>query len=152
ATGTVPHRPAPLPFDDGCVFDSDTILTLPRLPRSLTVVGANIIGCEYACIFAQAGLRVTLIDERKDLLGFLDREVAEVLARQMTHDGVRLLLGESVASIESEPPSGVTVHLGSGRTVFAQALLSAVGRRAATAELNLDRAGLTSDAQEQLQI
>jgi NAD(P) transhydrogenase len=122
------------------------------LPRSLTVVGAGVIGCEYACIFAQAGLRVTLIDERKDLLGFLDREVAQVLARQMTHDGVRLLLGESVESVESEPPSGVTVHLRSGRVVFAQALLSAVGRRAATKDLDLERTGLTVDSHGRLRV
>lgn len=152
ATGTVPHRPSHLPFDDGCVFDSDTILTLPRLPRSLTILGAGVIGCEYACIFAQAGLRVTLIDERKDLLSFLDREVADVLARQMTHDGVRLLLGETVQEVESNPPSGVTVRLESGRAIFAQALLSAVGRRAATADLALDCVGLPTDAQGRLQV
>ena len=150
APGAVPRRPPNLPFDDGCVFDSDTISSLSRLPRSLTILGGGVVGCEYACIFAQAGLRVTLIDHRTDLLPFLDREVAAVLVRQMTRDGVRLLLGERETAVESNPPAGVTVRLASGGTVFAQALLAAVGRQPATETLDLARAGLATDQQGRL--
>lgn len=152
APGTIPAHPPYVPIGDGCIFDSDTILDLRRLPRSLSVLGGGVIGCEYACIFANAGVRVTLIDRRNELLDFLDREVAGVLAREMSENGVRLLLGESVSTVESVPPSGATVHLASGRTVFSQAVLYAVGRQAATAGLALDKAGLNADSRGRISV
>ncbi|MBC8135034.1 MAG: FAD-dependent oxidoreductase, partial [Fibrella sp.] len=88
ATGSRPFRPEPYPFEDACVYDSDEILSLERIPESLIVVGAGVIGCEYACIFAALGTRVTLLEARPQLLAFLDDEMVAVLQNRMEHLGV----------------------------------------------------------------
>jgi len=80
ATGSSPHRPAGIPYDDPDVDDADGILRIERLPRSLAVIGGGVIGCEYACMFAAMGVEVHLIDPRPGLLPFLDREMGERLA------------------------------------------------------------------------
>ena len=81
ATGSTPHRPPEIPFDDNTIFDSDSILQMDRIPKSLIVVGGGVIGCEYASIFTAMGVEVTLVDGRERLLPFLDAEISELFAR-----------------------------------------------------------------------
>jgi NAD(P) transhydrogenase len=143
AVGAEPMRPVTIPFDDDRVFDSSTILGLSRLPRRMLVVGAGVIGVEYACIFAHLGVSIDLTDRRRELLGFVDRELAAALADQMRDRGVRLWLGEDVVAVDRGSPA-LTAELASGQRVETDAILYVQGRVAATATLGLDRAGLTA--------
>jgi NAD(P) transhydrogenase len=147
--GTVPSRPADVPFMPNRVIDSDELLTLATLPKSTIIVGGGVIGSEYACMLATVGTRVTLVDTRPRLLEFLDDEIAENLQFRMRDMGIRLKLGESVSKISVE---NGTVHatLGSGKRIAADTLLYCIGRRGATDNLNLPAAGLTADARGRL--
>jgi len=159
ATGTRPARPEHVPFNDKTIFCSDAILKLERLPKSLIVVGGGVIGVEYACMMAMLGIKVTLVEGRKEVLGFLDHEITEAFQYHMRSTGMTLRLGEKVAKIESLPESagdngGVRVQatLESGKTLRAQALLYAIGRQGTTAALQLDKAGLVADDRERMKV
>lgn len=152
ATGTVPHRPPGIPFQAPHVDDSDEILALDRLPRSLIVAGAGVIGSEYASIFATLGCAVTLVDGRRQLMPFLDAELAGLLTTHLRDRlGVTLALGETIAATR---PTGteVTITLESGRHITAERLLVCAGRRAATASLGLDRIGVLTDERGQIRV
>jgi len=149
--GTIPSRPHEVPFAPDKVIDSDELLTLKRLPRSITVVGGGVIGTEYACTMAVVGVRVTLIDSRPRLLEFLDDEIAENLQFRMRDMGIRLKLGESVSKITLED-GVVQATLGSGKRLQTDALLYCIGRRGATDELNLPAAGLKADNRGRLTV
>jgi len=142
ATGSVPSRPPEVPFDDPRIHDSDEILELERLPRTLAVVGAGVIGCEYTTIFGALGIKVSLIDGRDRLLGFLDGEMADQLRLQMGFLGVDLRLKESVARYVPEA-DGVRLELQSGGSLTVDQVLVAAGRVANVARLGIERAGLT---------
>jgi NAD(P) transhydrogenase len=144
ATGSVPTRPAGVPFNDRRVHDSDEILTMTRLPRSLTVVGAGVIGCEYATIFGALGIRVTLIDGRDRLLAFLDGDVANRLREQMQRLGIDVRLSESVIRYATDA-DGIRLDLKTGEPLKTDAVLVAAGRVANVAGLGLERAGVTVD-------
>jgi NAD(P) transhydrogenase len=144
ATGSHPNRPADVPFDGECVFDSDTILDLPRLPRTLTVLGAGVIGIEYASIFAALGIRVSLVDTRDRLLPYLDREIVGVLGAEMERLGVSVSHSDRYARIErraAETPRVRCLTQG-GRELESEALLYCVGRDGNTHDLGLDRLGI----------
>jgi len=141
ATGSVPTRPAGVPFADPRVHDSDEILAMERLPQSLAVVGAGVIGCEYTTIFAALGIRVSLIDGRDRLLGFLDGEVADRLRLQMQLLGVDVRLGESVIRYDADA-DGIRLDLKGGDALKTDAVLVAAGRVANVAGLALARAGV----------
>jgi NAD(P) transhydrogenase len=141
ATGSVPGRPQDVPFDDPRVHDSDEILEMQKLPRTMGVVGAGVIGCEYTTIFAALGIRTMLIDGRDRLLAFLDAEVAEQLKTQMGLLGVELRLKESVTRYVPEA-DGVRLELKSGGSVLVDQVLVAAGRVANVRTLGIDRAGL----------
>lgn len=151
ACGTEPARPASVPFTPGRVIDSNELLTLSQLPRSMIIVGGGVIGAEYACMLAAVGVRITLVDSRPGLLEFVDAELAESLQFRMRDMGVRLRLGESVAHIDLVGDN-VEATLASNKTLRAQTLLYAVGRQGATAGLNLAAAGLTADARGRLKV
>src|SRR3954462_256090 len=104
ATGTRPARPASVPFDDKTVFTSDGLLKLDQLPRTMIVVGGGVIGVEYACMLATLGVKVTLVEGRNEVLGFLDHEISEAFQYQMRRMGITLRLGEKVAKIEEISP------------------------------------------------
>jgi NAD(P) transhydrogenase len=157
AVGTRPARPAHVPFDRQHVFCTDDILSLDTLPRNVIVVGGGVIGCEYACIMATLGVRVTLIEGRNHVLGFLDQEITESFHYHMRRAGITLRLGEKVASIEVVPPANgdgtlVQAILESGKKIRAQTLLYAVGRQGVCAEMALDKVGLTFDDRERLKV
>ncbi len=141
ATGSVPTRPAGVPFNDRRVHDSDEILTMTRLPRSLAVVGAGVVGCEYATIFAALGIRVTLVDGRERLLSFLDGEVAERLRTRMQSLGVDVRLRESVIHYDADA-DGVRLDLKTGDALKTDAVLIAAGRVANVVGLGLERASI----------
>jgi NAD(P) transhydrogenase len=143
ATGSRPARDPSIPFDDEHVYDSDAILRLNAVPHTLAIVGGGVIGCEYACMFAVLGTRVTLIDTRPRVLDFADREIAELMVARMREHGVTLRLGEEVAEVRLEQPGRVVAATRSGKAVVAEKLLYAVGREGNTADLGLEHAGLT---------
>jgi NAD(P) transhydrogenase len=148
AAGTETTRDPHIPFDGRQIFTSDDILHLDRLPRTLAVVGAGVIGSEYASVFAALGVRVTLIDKRHRLLPFLDEEIADELCHHLRENRATLRLNESVNKlevIEDEHGARVRLHLDSGKTIIAEKALYSVGRTGATAKLNLPDAGLAPD-------
>ncbi|MBP0582292.1 Si-specific NAD(P)(+) transhydrogenase [Labrys sp. LIt4] len=144
ACGTRPFRPDYVPFNADNVFDSDEIIELPRLPRSLTVIGAGVIGVEYATIFSALDVAVTLIEPRSSFLDFIDKELIEEFMHELRDRNVSLRLGSPVVSIECED-SRVVTKLGDGRKVSSEMLMFAAGRVGNTDRLNLDAAGLKTD-------
>ncbi len=142
ATGSVPNPGRDLPMDDPRFYDSDSILAMSRLPRRLAVIGAGVIGCEYACIFAALGIEVHLVDGRARLLDFIDAETADRLRMQMQLLGVRLALGDAVTGVIPDPDT-VPLQLKRGDVLEVDAVLVAAGRLGATAGLGLERVGLT---------
>ena len=145
AVGTKPADSAKVPINGRTIVNSDQILDLPELPRSLIVVGGGVIGVEYGCMFAVLGVRVTLIEKRDRLLEFADREIIEALSYHLRDARVTLRLGEEVASVEQLPDSTVVANLESKKRVSGDALLYAVGRQGAIDEMNLAAAGLEAD-------
>lgn len=142
ATGSYPHRPSEIPFDDKAIFDSDSILRMDRIPRSLAVVGGGVIGCEYASIFTALGVEVSLVDGRDRVLPFLDAEISECLRERLTGLGVKFHLGERMGPIE-RTGQGVRIQLPSGKVIETETALFAAGRRGAVDELRLEKAGLS---------
>jgi NAD(P) transhydrogenase len=143
ATGSSPFRPAQFPFDHPHIYDSDTILNLDRLPKSLVVVGAGVIGSEYACIFAALGVEVHLVDGRDTLLPVLDGEVSRALGEAMERNGILLHRNERVQECVAAGPARIVLKLASGVELAVEAVLVASGRKSNTAELNLAAAGVT---------
>jgi NAD(P) transhydrogenase len=151
ATGSKPYRPEGIPFESPNVHDSDEVLQIECIPRSLTIVGAGVIGCEYACTFAALGVEVILLDQRSALLPFLDHEMVERLTHAMERLGVKLQLGQAWASVE-ETPEGVVTHLEGGGRVVTQQLLYAAGRVGQTRDLGLERVGLAPTSRGLLEV
>ncbi|HWE63931.1 MAG TPA: Si-specific NAD(P)(+) transhydrogenase, partial [Chloroflexota bacterium] len=145
ATGSEVAQVGDIAFDGERILNSDTILTMSTIPRTLTVVGAGVIGCEYASMFATLGTRVTLVDARPDLLPFVDRELADELAHHLRTQWVTLWLGEEVTSCTVLPTGQVKTALASGKVIVTEKTLHAIGRHGATADLNLQAAGLEAD-------
>ena len=151
AVGTRPHRPAGVPFNGTSVFDSDEIVEIPRLPRSLTVIGAGVIGVEYATIFSALDVAVALVEPRPSMLDFIDHELIEDFTHQLRDRGVALRFGAKVERIEFENDWPVTILEG-GRRVRSEMVLYTAGRVGATDTLNLDCCGLTADERGRLKV
>jgi NAD(P) transhydrogenase len=145
AVGTRPADSPKVPINGTTIVNSDQILALPELPRSLIIVGGGVIGVEYTCMFAVLGVRVTLIEKRDRLLEFADREIIEALSYHLRDSRVTLRLAEEVESVETLPDGAVVANLESKKRVSGAALLYAVGRQGAVDELNLAAAGLEAD-------
>jgi NAD(P) transhydrogenase len=145
ACGTRPFRPDYVPFNNTTVFDSDEVVDLPRLPRSLTVIGAGVIGVEYATIFSALDVGVTLIEPRPTFLDFIDKELIDEFMHELRDRNVALRLGAAVNSIEVREDGRITTKMADGRQVTTDMLLFAAGRVGATDRLNLDAAGLKVD-------
>jgi NAD(P) transhydrogenase len=149
AVGTQPHRPSDIPFDGEVILDPDEILNLQRLPRSLAVIGAGVIGIEYATIFSALDVKVTVIEPQADLLPFVDRELIDEFIHDMRDRGMILRFRTKVSRIERKTDCCI-VHLDDGRQVRSEMVLFAAGRQGATAALNLAACGLTSDTRGRL--
>ncbi len=152
ATGSRPRRDEGIPFNDLTICDSDSILFTENIPKTMTVMGGGIIGCEYASMFAPFGIKVTLVERRTELLRFVDQEVVQALIYHMRTNGVLMRLGEEIAGVSLDARGRVVTSLKSGKTVVSDILLYAMGRIANTDELNLGAVGLTTDKQGQLKV
>ncbi|HEV3099850.1 MAG TPA: Si-specific NAD(P)(+) transhydrogenase [Candidatus Udaeobacter sp.] len=143
ATGSSPMRPPEFPFEHPRVHDSDEILEIGTLPKTLAVIGAGVIGAEYACTFAALGVEVNLIDGRDSLLSFLDREISQSIEQAMSGNGVNFIWKEKVVRCDAPANGKITLTLTSGATIAVDDVLVAAGRQSNTADLNLSAAGLT---------
>lgn len=143
AAGARPFRPDNINFNGKTVFDSDDILTMEELPRTMTVVGGGVIGAEYGSMFAALGVAVTIVDARKRLLGFIDEEIIENFQYQMRGIGATLRLGEEVDKVEEKPDGTVITKLKSGKVIVSEVVLFSAGRRSATDNLGLEQLGIT---------
>jgi NAD(P) transhydrogenase len=144
ATGTRPARPAAIAFDEKTIIDSDGILLLEKVPRSMLVAGAGVIGIEYASMFAALGTKVTVVEQRERMLDFCDIEVVEALKYHLRDLAVTFRFGETVAAVESHP-GGAIAQLASGKRIPAETVMYSAGRQGQTDDLNLAAAGLTAD-------
>jgi NAD(P) transhydrogenase len=151
AVGTRPFRPADVPFNGTSVLDSDEILEMPKLPRSLTVIGAGVIGVEYATIFSALDVTVALVEPRPTFLDFIDHELIGDFVHQLRDRGMTIRLGSKIERIEFERGAPVTVLEG-GRRVRSEMLLYAAGRVGATDSLNLASCGMEVDARGRLKV
>jgi NAD(P) transhydrogenase len=155
ATGTEATYDPQMPLDGSCVYSSDDILRMEHIPQTLTVIGAGVIGCEYASMFAALGVRVTIVDKRPRLLPFVDAEVIEALHYHLREKRVLLRLGEEVNRVEvSEDAKGkhVKTSLVSGKQIRSDKVLCSVGRTGATQLLRLDAVGLTADGRGRIAV
>src|SRR6266403_2493488 len=152
ATGTKPAVNAKVPVNGRTIIDSDQILDMTQLPKTLIVVGGGVIGVEYACMFATLGVRVTIIEKRPRLLEFADSEMVEALCYHLRDRRVTLRLNEEVESVEGTPDNCVAAVLKSKKKVSGDALLYAVGRQGNVEELNLANAGLEADSRGRIAV
>ena len=144
ASGTKPARPASVAFDEKTIIDSDGIIHLEQVPRSMVVAGAGVIGIEYASMFAALGTKVTVVERRMRMLEFCDEEVVEALKYHLRDLAVTFRFGETVASVEAHPQGAIAL-LSSGKKIPADTVLYSAGRQGMTEHLNLEAAGLTAD-------
>lgn len=145
ATGSRPHRPEGIDFADPAIHDSDEVLTIDALPRTLVILGGGVIGCEYACMFAALGVEVTLVDARAEILPFLDLEIVGRLKSAMARLGIRLVQGAGWTSVARRGDVVVTTLAG-GASLESEHLLFTAGRTGRTEGLGLDAIGLEPDA------
>jgi NAD(P) transhydrogenase len=145
AVGSSPYRPAFVPFEDPEVDDSDSILRLDKIPRSMVILGGGVIGCEYGSIFAALGTQCTLVEGRDSILGFLDAELNRVLAEQLNRLGCRILLRKEVVEV-GRKQGQLYCGFSDGLELQCDRLLFAGGRAGNTRSLGLDRVGVTPDA------
>ncbi len=146
AVGTVPYRPPHIAFDGKFIFDSDQILDLPAIPRHLTVIGASVIGMEYASIFSALDIRVTVLEPSDKMLPFLDRELVDEFVHDLRDRGVSLRFGCKVKSATVDAQSRCVIETEDGRELGADMVLFAAGRVGATETLGLANCGLAADA------
>lgn len=152
AVGTKPFRPAYIPFDGRTVLDSDEIIELAALPRSMAIIGAGVIGVEYATIFNALDVKVTLIEPRDTMLDFIDRELLEDFTYQLRDSGMALRFGHKVEAVRKLDDGFCEIVLEGGRHVRSQMVLFAAGRMGSTTALNLEACGLTTDHRGRLKV
>jgi len=152
ATGTKPASSPKVPLNGHSIINSDMIMELGTLPKTLIVVGGGVIGVEYTCMFSALGVRVTLIERRPKLLEFADQEIVEALSYHLRDSRVTMRLNEEVESVEEMPDGTVVANLESKKKVSGDALLYAVGRQGNVDELNLQNAGIESDARGRIMV
>jgi len=142
AVGTAPFRPKHIPFNDTSIVDSDNIAANPHVPRSLTVVGAGVIGIEYATIYSALDVPVTIVEPRENFLEFVDREIIEEFVHDLRKRGVQLRLGARVDRVETDAQGHVVSTLSDGRTIKTEMLLYVAGRVGATELVHIGQAVL----------
>jgi NAD(P) transhydrogenase len=152
ATGTKPAVNPKVPINGRNIINSDQILSMPQVPRTLIVVGGGVIGVEYACMFATLGVRVIIVEKRPRLLEFADTEMVEALSYHMRDRRATMRLSEEVESVEELPDGKVAANLASKKRIVADALLYAVGRAGNVEPLNLPAAGLTADDRGRIKV
>jgi NAD(P) transhydrogenase len=151
AVGSRPHRPDAVPFDDVRIIDSDALLTLQHLPSRMIVVGAGVIGIEYATIFNTLDVKVTLLDSRDSMLAFLDNEIVDELAHSLRERGVSLYFGEKVANVVAKNDT-VLLHTDTGKQLESDLVLFAAGRIGSTWALQPEKAGIETDERRLIKV
>ena len=151
ATGTRPARPSTVAFDEKTIIDADGIIHLDKIPRSMVVVEAGVIGIEYASMFAALGTKVTVVEQRERMLDFCDLEVVEALKYHLRDLAVTFRFGEIVSAVEAHP-QGALALLASGKKIPADTVLYSAGRQGQTEALNLEAAGLTADKRGRIKV
>jgi NAD(P) transhydrogenase len=152
AVGTKPADSPKVPLNGRTIINSDQILELQNLPKTLIVVGGGVIGVEYTCMFAALGVRVTLIEKRPKLLEFADQEIVEALSYHLRDSRVTMRLHEEVESVEELADGTVVANLESKKRLSGDALLYAVGRQGNIGELNLPAAGIDADSRGRIPV
>ena len=152
ATGTKPADSAKIRVNGRNIIDSDQVLSMPEVPKTLIVVGGGVIGVEYTCMFAALGVRVILVEKRPRLLEFADSEMVEALSYNLRDHRVTMRLNEEVESVEETPDGTVVACLESKKKLSGDALLYAVGRQGNVDELNLTAAGVESDSRGRIRV
>lgn len=152
ATGSYPYHPSNIPFDGIRIHDSDSILQIRRFPTSLCIVGAGVIGCEYATIFATMGAKVYLVNDKEQILPFVDFEVSKELVAQMQASNIEIMFNKSVESISVAPDEKDMnkIKLKSGEELSVDMFLFAAGRSGNIKELKCDKIGLKVGSREQI--
>ncbi len=148
ATGTHATRGSNIPFDGDRIFSSDDIIQMKRIPRTMVVIGAGVIGCEYASIFSTLGVQVTLIEKGQHLLPFVDHEISDSLVYHLRQNRVTMRLGEEVSNVVktmTQDAEHIKIRLVSGKQVVADVALYSIGRTGNTAGLHLEAAGLSAN-------
>jgi NAD(P) transhydrogenase len=151
ATGTRPARPDSVEFDERTVMDSDGIVHLEKVPRSMVVAGAGVIGIEYASMFAALGTKVTVVEQRDRMLEFCDLEVVEALKYHLRDLAVTFRFGETVSSVEARPEGAIATLL-SGKKIPAETVMYSAGRQGASDALNLEAAALSADQRGRIKV
>ncbi|RIJ67019.1 Si-specific NAD(P)(+) transhydrogenase [Nakamurella silvestris] len=151
AVGTKPARPSTVEFDGATIVDSDQILNMQHVPTSMVVVGAGVIGIEYASMFAALGTKVTVVEQRPRMLDFCDLEIVEALKYQLRDLAVTFRMGESVHTVEKHV-SGTLTILESGKKIPADTVLYSAGRQGVTDLLHLENAGLSADPRGRISV
>ena len=152
ACGTRPARPDHIPFDAKTVFDSDEILQIDQIPRSMVVIGAGVIGIEYAIMFATLGVEVTVVDGRTSLLDFCDSEIVEYLLFSARMLNMRFTLGENVQSVKRRSDGQIAVKMESEKHLVAETALFSVGREGESDSLNLEAINIKANQRGRLDI
>jgi NAD(P) transhydrogenase len=152
AVGTTPAVSSKVPINGRTIINSDQVLDLPELPKTLIVVGGGVIGVEYTCMFSALGVRVTLIEKRPKLLEFADQEIVEALSYHLRDTRVTMRTGEEVDSVEEMPDGTVVASLESRKRISGNALLFAVGRQGNVGDLNLAAAGIEADSRGRIPV
>jgi NAD(P) transhydrogenase len=151
AAGTRPARPDSVDFDDRTIVDSDGVINLQAVPRSMVVVGAGVIGMEYASLFAALGTKVTVVERRDKMLDFCDEEIVESLKYHLRDVSVTFRFGEEVAAVEKHQTAALCI-LKSGKKIVADTVMYSAGRQGQTDDLNLEAAGLTADRRGRIEV
>lgn len=152
ATGARPYRPSNINFDGRKIFDSEDILKISEIPRTMTVIGGGVIGTEYASMFGALGVSVTLVDGRHQLLGFLDHEIIECAHYHLRSMGVVLRLGEEVSECSAKETGQVVTKLKSGKVIVSDAVFVSAGRQSSTSGLGLEKIGVEIGERGKLQV
>ncbi len=154
ATGSYPYHPSTIPFDHNRVHDSDSILDITRFPSSLCVLGAGVIGCEYATIFSTVGAKVFLVNDKKEILPHIDSEITAELVCQMRESGIEILFEESLKKIDipNDEADPLIIQLNSGRNIEADMFLFAAGRSGNTQSLGLDKLGIKFGKRQSIEV
>ncbi len=152
ATGTKPAESEKVPLNGRSIVNSDQILQMANLPRTLIVVGGGVIGVEYACMFAILGVRVILVEKQPRLLEFADTEMVEALSYHLRDNRVTMRMNEAVVSVEETADGGVVANLESKKKISGDTLLYAVGRQGNVDQLNLAAAGIEADARGRIPV
>ena len=152
ATGTKPASSDKVPINGRNIINSDQILQMPDMPKTLIVVGGGVIGVEYTCMFATLGCRVILIEKRPRLLEFADAEMVEALSYHLRDHRVTMRLGEEVSTVEESGEGVVVANLESKKRISGDALLYAIGRQGNVDEMNLAAAGIEADSRGRISV